>query len=120
ERALGSSAHPISDEVLRERIEGSVERWYNPAARTRQETVSFVSHLETARHRHENLEHIDVPTVVAHGTADPLVPVASAHSIAERVPAAGLRLIEGMGHGLPPQVLPEPAEAIRAAADRAE
>jgi proline iminopeptidase len=51
------------------------------------------------------LKAIAVPTLVIHGAADPLVPVACGVDTAERIPGARLEIIEGMGHDLPAQLL---------------
>jgi proline iminopeptidase len=55
--------------------------------------------------RSELLRAIDVPTLVIHGAADPLVPLACGIDTAELVPGARLEVIEGMGHDLPAQLL---------------
>jgi pimeloyl-ACP methyl ester carboxylesterase len=79
-----------------------------------------VGHLESADYRLDNLQRIDVPTVVLHGAEDPLVAVESAHEIAERVPDAALRVLPGLGHEVPAGVAEELVDAIVAAADRAD
>lgn len=52
--------------------------------------------------RDAGLRQLQVPTLVLHGTADPLIPVRAGHLTARLIPGARLRLIEGMGHHLPP------------------
>jgi proline iminopeptidase len=47
------------------------------------------------------LKTIRVPTLVIHGTDDPLVPVQHGKDTAARIPGARLQVIEGMAHGLP-------------------
>ena len=47
------------------------------------------------------LSRIAVPTLVVHGALDRMVPVANAHLIAERIPGARLRILEGAGHLYP-------------------
>jgi pimeloyl-ACP methyl ester carboxylesterase len=42
-----------------------------------------------------------VPTLVIHGDADPLVPLACGVDTAESIPGARLVVVEGMGHALP-------------------
>jgi pimeloyl-ACP methyl ester carboxylesterase len=42
-----------------------------------------------------------VPTLVIHGTSDPVVPVEGGKDTARAIPGAELILIEGMGHDLP-------------------
>ena len=51
--------------------------------------------------RRAALADVDVPMLVIHGLADPLVLVDGGRDIAAAVPNAELELIEGMGHDLP-------------------
>ncbi len=48
--------------------------------------------------RSERVRHIEQPTLVVHGDADRLIPVENAHLLAERIPAARLEILEGVGH----------------------
>jgi pimeloyl-ACP methyl ester carboxylesterase len=50
------------------------------------------------------LGEVSVPTVVIHGTADPLVNPTGGQATATAIPGAKLVMIEGMGHDLPEQV----------------
>ena len=55
---------------------------------------------------------IAAPTLVVHGTHDPLFPLPHGEALAAAVPGARLLVVEGMGHQVPPpatweQVLPE-------------
>lgn len=52
--------------------------------------------------RVQALRKVSVPTLVIHGKADRLVPVAAGVDTAEAIPDARLELIDGMGHDLPP------------------
>ena len=47
------------------------------------------------------LASVKVPTLVIHGTNDPLVSVEGGKDTAKAIPGAQLMLIEGMGHDLP-------------------
>ena len=65
--------------------------------------------------RKKALASVTVPTLVIHGTDDPLVRVEAARDIAEAIPGAHLMLIEGMGHDLPHKgAWPRVVEAIAA------
>lgn len=46
----------------------------------------------------ENLEQIEVPTLIIWGEQDQVVPVAHAHNAAERLPNARLHIFDGCGH----------------------
>ncbi|MFQ5702392.1 MAG: alpha/beta fold hydrolase [Gemmatimonadales bacterium] len=63
------------------------------------------------RHR---LSEIDVPTIVLHGTDDPLFATQLAEDLAGGIHGAELRLIRRAGHGLP---LSHPGEITRAVRD---
>lgn len=77
--------------------------------------AGFARQLAAARadvHRWQHLGEIKAPTLVIHGDADPLVPMAASRDIAERVPNARIEIIEGMGHDLPEPVVPRLVELI--------
>jgi pimeloyl-ACP methyl ester carboxylesterase len=46
------------------------------------------------------LSAIDVPTLVIHGTADPMFPLRHGEVVAEEIPGATLLTLEGAGHGV--------------------
>lgn len=50
---------------------------------------------------------VAAPTLVLHGTADPLVPFQGGLDIAANISHAHVELLEGMGHDLPPRFLPQ-------------
>jgi pimeloyl-ACP methyl ester carboxylesterase len=60
----------------------------------------------TQEDRRNALRSLDLPTLVLHGTSDPLVPVEGGTETAEAVPNSKIRLIEGWGHGFPPSIWP--------------
>ena len=62
--------------------------------------------------RVERLKTINVPTLVVHGGADPLVPKEGSEDIARHVPGARLEIIEQMGHDLPPSQVGRMVELI--------
>ena len=49
---------------------------------------------------HEPLSSIAVPTLVIHGTADPMFPLEHGQALAEEIPGARLLTLEGAGHGV--------------------
>jgi pimeloyl-ACP methyl ester carboxylesterase len=62
--------------------------------------------------RKQQLASLRAPTLVIHGDADPLVPVACGIDVARSVPGAKLVVIEGMGHALPIAMWPRIVDAI--------
>src|SRR6185312_15884614 len=63
-----------------------------------------------AQQNHDLLDHddgplrplspIEAPTLVVHGTADPLFPLAHGRALADEIPGARLLPLEGAGHGV--------------------
>jgi pimeloyl-ACP methyl ester carboxylesterase len=100
-RVIGSPAFPSPADVQQEHFRRGIQRSYHPLGSTRQ-LVAIVGSGD----RSKLLPHIKAPTTIVHGSADPLVPVAAAHDLARKIPHARLRIIDGMGHDLPPGVLP--------------
>jgi len=81
----------------RRRQRAFVERAYDPAGVGRQ-----IAAVSASPDRAEGLAELDLPTLVIHGDADPLVDISGGRRTAELVPGAELLVIEGMGHDLPP------------------
>ncbi len=64
-------------------------------------TIRQIAAIMTQTDRRRALSSVTVPTLVIHGTDDPVVPVEAGKDTAEAIPGARLMLIEGMGHDLP-------------------
>lgn len=120
-RAIGSPAYPMPTEQVRELALDGYDRCHHPAGFVRQ-----LHAINASGDRSRPLRSVTAPTVVIHGTDDPLVRPASGRSLARTIPGAELIMIDGMGHDLPPQLWPRISEAIignargaqRSAADR--
>lgn len=54
---------------------------------------------------HERLDQLSVPTLVIHGTDDPILPYDHGQALAAAIPGATLLTLEGVGHELPTGVL---------------
>ena len=66
--------------------------------------------------RRRPIEQISAPTLVLHGTADPLVPFRAGRATARAIPGARLVPFEGMGHDLPRALWGRFADEVRALA----
>ena len=64
--------------------------------------------------RVDRLADIAVPTLIVHGTDDPVVPVAHAHYMAAGIPDNECWIIDGMGHETPAALSPELADRLLA------
>ena len=112
---IGSPGYPTPPAELRAGIRRNVERGYHPVGTLRQLVAIMASGDRSRR-----LAGIQAPTTIVHGQDDPLIPVAAAHDLARKIPHAQLQIIEGMGHDLPPGLVPRLAAAILETAARGE
>jgi pimeloyl-ACP methyl ester carboxylesterase len=112
--AIAGAGYPTPDEEIRRQSLVTVQRSYYPAGMARQYAAVLAS-----GDRRPKLERITAPTVVLHGEDDPLIPVEAAVDTAESIPGAELRVVPGWGHDFPLAVVPQIADAICAAANRA-
>ena len=85
----------------------AVERAHRPEGVMRQ-----LGAILTAEDRRGTLANLDVPTLVIHGSADPLVPVEAGRDTAAAVPGAKYLEIDKLGHDLSEPVIEEMVEAI--------
>lgn len=106
-RVFAGAAGPGDMAYLRRHVARNVDRDHDPAGRARQYLAILASGS-----RLDLLAGIAVPTTVIHGRDDPLIPLEAGRDTAARVPAAKLRVIDGMGHYLAPHLAPHLVAAI--------
>jgi pimeloyl-ACP methyl ester carboxylesterase len=100
--------HFPEDEALdRSRAERTFARGLNPAGVTRQLRAILASGS-----RKQRLGSVTAPTLVIHGTVDPLVHPEGGKDTAASIPGAKLLMIEGMGHALPIRMWTQIVDAI--------
>ena len=93
-RRLGGPFTP-DDQQLRRRAERVFDRTCDMAAAQR-------NHLDCGTGSDDRRATITAPTLVLHGTLDPLVPAARAEALTAEIPGARLVLLDGVGHEVPP------------------
>jgi len=113
-RELSGPGFPFNERGGRRLAAMLYDRCFCPEGAARQLLAVLAS-----GNRRPQLEKLDLPTLVIHGDADPLVPVECGRDTAEAVPGAELLIIEGMGHDLPPGAWPRIQAAILAHTKRA-
>jgi pimeloyl-ACP methyl ester carboxylesterase len=111
---VGSPGYRQDPADQRQRLRSDFERSYSPVGFARQYAAAMA-----CPDRRPKLNTIAVPTVVIHGAADPLVPLAGGQDTAENIPGAELLVIEGMGHDVPPALFVQIADGIARAVNRA-
>lgn len=112
-RTIGSPGFPVDEDELRAQSARAFDRGVNPAGIARQLVAILASGS-----RRESLRAVQAPTLVIHGSADPLVPEAAGRDTAASVPGAELLLIDGMGHDLPRALWPRFVDAIAKLSER--
>ncbi|MTC33312.1 alpha/beta fold hydrolase [Providencia alcalifaciens] len=106
-RRIASTCVPFDEENCRNYIVQAFQRNYSPEGTKRQlAAVAVTGDLRP------HLSTITAPTLVIHGSADPLFPVTSGQDIFDNIETAKLEVIEGMGHDTPSALNPQIAEMI--------
>jgi pimeloyl-ACP methyl ester carboxylesterase len=111
---VGSRGLPRDPEDIRVLAERSYDRDHDPEGPLRQLAAILASGDRTAE-----LRRITAPTLVIHGTDDPLVAPSGGRATARAIPRAQLMMIKGMGHDLPRVLWPRLIDAIAEHAARA-
>ena len=106
-KVLRAGSFPEDEALDRSRAERTFERGLNPAGVGRQLRAILASGSRKAR-----LAAVKAPTLVIHGTVDPLVRPEGGKDTAASIPGAKLLMIEGMGHALPIPMWPQIIDAI--------
>lgn len=114
-KTIAGPGFPVDEQWTRKIMAESYDRCFYPQGMARQLVA-----ILTQENRVPALAKVAAPTLVVHGTSDPLVPVEGGKDTAEAIPGAQLMLIEGMGHDLPHGgAWPRIVEAIAAHTQRA-
>jgi len=106
-KVLRVGSFPQDEALDRARAERTYERGLNPAGVGRQLRAILASGS-----RKERLRSVKAPTLVIHGTVDPLVRPEGGKDTAASIPGAKLLMVEGMGHALPIPMWPQIIDAI--------
>jgi pimeloyl-ACP methyl ester carboxylesterase len=106
-KILRVGSFPEDEALDRARAERTYARGLNPAGVGRQLRAILASGS-----RKERLASVKAPTLVIHGTVDPLVRPEGGKDTAASIPGARLLMVEGMGHALPIPMWPQIIDAI--------
>jgi pimeloyl-ACP methyl ester carboxylesterase len=93
-RVLAGGDRPFDEGTLRELVRRDVERATDIAASENHGVIA------EGKSSHEPLSTIAVPTLVIHGTADPMFPLEHGQALADEIPGARLLPLQGAGHGV--------------------
>jgi pimeloyl-ACP methyl ester carboxylesterase len=113
--AMASPRVPFDEASARRVLERSADRGIHPQGTRRQPNA-----ILTQPNRTKALRQLAIPTLVIHGTADPVMGISGGRATAAAIPGARMLEIEGMGHDLPRFAWPQIVENIAAVANRGE
>jgi pimeloyl-ACP methyl ester carboxylesterase len=94
QRMLAGGVRPFDEAAWRELVDRDVERARDIAA---SQNHSLIPEGDVPS---DPISSIAVPTLVIHGTADPMFPLEHGQALAEEIPGASLLTLEGAGHGV--------------------
>jgi pimeloyl-ACP methyl ester carboxylesterase len=114
-KTIGSTAWPVDGTRLRAIGEAAHARGLNPRGFLRH----FAAVLASGDRR-PRLPAVTAPTLVIHGSRDPMFPLSAGRALADLVPSATWLPITGMGHDLPEPLWPTLVSAIARHAKRAD
>lgn len=106
-RRIAGSRYPFDEAAARRLIIAETRR-----AQDRNGFGRQIAAIAVSGDRRRRLATVRAPTLVIHGSDDPLFPPACGEDTVASIPAAEFMLIEGMGHDLPPQLYGAVVEAI--------
>jgi pimeloyl-ACP methyl ester carboxylesterase len=94
QRMLAGGARPFDEVAWREFVRRDVERARDMAASQNHDMIAEGDVPSGP------ISSIAVPTLVIHGSVDPMFPLAHGQALAEEIPGARLLTLEGAGHGV--------------------
>ena len=95
-KVIGSTAYQLDENRLRLKAKQYFERAFYPEGIARQ-MAAAIAHCD----RRSGLQKLNIPSLVIHGTDDPLIPVSGWIDTHKNISKSELLLIEGMGHDMP-------------------
>ena len=93
-RLLAGGERPFDEDAARDLVRRDIERARDFAALQNHDLIADDGHERGP------LSSIVVPTLVVHGTADPMFPAEHGEALAQEIPGARLLRLEGAGHGV--------------------
>ncbi len=112
---IGSPAYPQDEQTLRKQATLGVDRAHNPQGFNRQ--LAAIAASDCRQHL---MTKIKAPTLVIHGSLDPVMPVAAGKQTAAQIRKAKLKIVNGMGHDFPPALMAKMTKWISKHVKKAE
>lgn len=114
-QAIGTKRYPTDPDAVYDLVFKSAERAPDISGIPRQFAAILASPSRRAQ-----LKKLTVPTLILHGTSDPLVPFRAGKAAAALIPGSIFHVVKGYGHNLPDELMEEVAAQVVANASRAK
>ena len=105
ERALTGSRFAFDETVFREQAAKRLQQGINTSN-------AQIAAVGASPNRFQRLPEIQIPTLIVHGTEDPLIPIDHGLSLAENIPNAAKMIMQGVGHEIPEALVPSIASRL--------
>ena len=96
---IGPSFLKLEHENLKKILKSMAKHGNNPNS-------GHMAAVGASPNRLAKLKEVSIPTLIIHGTEDPLIPVDHGEAIANQIKNSEKLIIEGMGHNFPTSVIP--------------
>ncbi|HAT29538.1 MAG TPA: alpha/beta hydrolase [Janthinobacterium sp.] len=106
-RVIAGRGYPFDEAAQREQALAELKRAYHPSGFWR-----HIAAIAASGDLRSRLANIRAPTLVLHGSDDPLLPPQAGKDTAANIKGAERFIVEGMGHELPPSLFGLLARAI--------
>ena len=113
--SLITGSFPFDEKQSREYRTREYDRCYYPEGIARQ-----LAAMAVPGNIKPYITNISAPTIVIHGTEDPFNLIEAGKDIAASIPNAEFRIIEGMGHSFPMEIIPQIINALVANSNKAD
>ena len=105
ERALTGSRFAFNETLFRQEARKRLQQGINTAN-------AQIAAVGASPNRFDRLQEIQMPTLIIHGTEDPLIPIDHGLSLAENIPNAAKMILQGVGHEIPEALVPSIATRL--------
>lgn len=112
---IGSPAYPQDECALYE----NANRYSKRAAHNQQGFKRQLAAIAATPYREKLLKKIKAPTLIIHGSADPVIPLEAGINTALIIKRSKLKVVPGMGHDFPPALMKKMTKWIAKHARRA-
>jgi pimeloyl-ACP methyl ester carboxylesterase len=112
---IGSPHYPQHEDLLRKQAIKHIDRAHNPSGFKRQ-----LAAITASASRDNLLSQIKTPTLVIHGEADIIMPLAVGEKTAAQIRRSKLKVVPGMGHNFPPDLMEKMTKWIAKHVKKAE